>query len=299
MYTEQLDEIYRNIRDILSSDILLTFPDFSLPFMVGTDASKYGIGAILYQQVGSQTKYISFPARALHSGEKNYGATKRELLAIIYALQTFNNYLFGVHFTLNTDHHALLFIFTQKHTNPMINTWLETLLSFDFTIVHRPGILNVLPDRISRFYDADDEETKDAEMFWNVDFVDKSEVLHSRLFESLQIHFGRCEFDMFASASNHQLPVYFTKEVDAMKELWSKERLWIFPPTELLPKVLRKIVKDQTKATLVTPLLPQEPWFVIATSIADHRGSLYRSYRRFSSMIAIGLLTSLNWLYGV
>jgi RNase H-like domain found in reverse transcriptase len=82
-------------------------------------------------------------------------------LAIINALEHFRNYLFGNQFTLFTDHIALTYIFTQKHTNQMIDNWLETLLSFYFKIVLTPGILNLLPDTISCFFDADNRDDLD------------------------------------------------------------------------------------------------------------------------------------------
>jgi hypothetical protein len=67
----------------------------------------------------------------------------------------------------------------------MLNNWLETLLSFDFSIVHKPGILNILPDRISRFYDADPvEETIEDPRIWNDSHsTDSPTSLHSLVFD--------------------------------------------------------------------------------------------------------------------
>ncbi len=146
---------------------------------MGTDASNRGIGSVLYQKVYQEVKYIAFAARALTDSEKGYGATKRELLAIVEALEHFRYYLFGVHFTLYTDHNALCFMFTQKHTNQMLNNWLEILLSFDFDVVHLPGISNVLPGRISRFYDADPVVSPQEVRFWHIsDFQELTNLEH-------------------------------------------------------------------------------------------------------------------------
>jgi transposase InsO family protein len=156
VWTPDHTRAYDNVRKALHSAVILKFPDFQKPFQVGTDASDRGLGAVLYQEMGDQTiAYISFAARSLSTGECNYGATKRELAAIIFALRKFRYYLWGTHFTLHTDHKALTYLFTQRHLNPMINNWLEELLDFNFSIVHRPGVLNVLPDRLSRLFDAD------------------------------------------------------------------------------------------------------------------------------------------------
>ena len=100
----------------------------------------------------NQKEYISFQNRALSTSERNYSATQRELLAIIFALKKFHYYIYGTHFQLLTDHKALTFIFIQKQTNAMILSWLETLLSYSFTIKHLPGVLNFLPDHLSRVF---------------------------------------------------------------------------------------------------------------------------------------------------
>jgi len=152
-WTPSHQAIYDSALEILSSDLVLSYPDFSLPFFVGTDASDHGIAAVLYQEVGEVRKYVKLASRALRGAEgSSYGATKRELLAIVFALKEFRQYLWGRRFTLRTDHKALTYLFTQKAPNQMIQGWFETLLDFDFQIEHVPGILNVLPDRLSRLY---------------------------------------------------------------------------------------------------------------------------------------------------
>ena len=100
----------------------------------------------------SQRNFVSLVSRTLSPSERNYSATKRELLAIVFALRKFHYYIWGAKFQLYTDHHALAFIFTQTHTNPMLDTWLDTLLDYQFDITHCPGTANVLPDALSRLF---------------------------------------------------------------------------------------------------------------------------------------------------
>ncbi len=157
VWTPEQQQAYDKIKQALHSSVILSFPDFTKPFLVGTDASDKGIGAILYQEGPQGSKlYISFAARSLSSGEKSYGATKRELAAIVFALKKFRYYLYGQHFTVFTDHKALTYLFTQHHVNPMLLNWLEQILEFSFDIIHLPGVQNILPDALSRFYDADE-----------------------------------------------------------------------------------------------------------------------------------------------
>jgi hypothetical protein len=157
IWTSSHAKAYDQIRAALHSQTVLSFPDFSKPFKVGTDASDKGLGAILYQDGDTTPNYICFAARSLTEAErgKGYSATKRELAAVVFALSKFRYYIWGSHFTLYTDHKALTFLFTQRHVNPMLNNWLDQLLDYNFSIVHLPGVMNVLPDQLSRLFDAD------------------------------------------------------------------------------------------------------------------------------------------------
>ena len=79
---------------------------------------------------------------------------QKELLAIVFALTKFHFYLWGRQFTLYTDHRALTFIHTQKELNSMLTGWHETILSYDFKVEYRPGVMNILPDHLSRLFPA-------------------------------------------------------------------------------------------------------------------------------------------------
>ena len=114
-WTPEYQVIYDKAFKILSSELVLSYPDFSKEFMIATDASNHGIGAVLYQEIDGKTRFISFISRALSGGESNYSATKRELLGIVFALKKFRYYVFGTHFKLFTDHMALTYLHTQKH----------------------------------------------------------------------------------------------------------------------------------------------------------------------------------------
>lgn len=159
-WTAAHDESFARLKDMLAECPPLAHPDFEAPFYVGTDASAAGIGAVLYQlDPGSQRpRWISFQARALSKSERNYSATKRELLAIIFALQKFHHYIWGTRFTLRTDHAALTYLHTQPRLNPMLTGWYELIFEYDFAIVHCPGILNILPDHLSRFFAPNESE---------------------------------------------------------------------------------------------------------------------------------------------
>ena len=168
-WTDDCDQSFKTLKDIIVKAPMLCFPDFSRPLIIATDASNHGLGAVLFQSenisswnlpketiaqtiMDGKHQYINFAARALTAGERNYSATKRELAGLVFALRKFHNIIWGSKFILLTDHRALTFLHTQKHTNPMINNWLETLLNYNYEIYHCPGIQNILPDYLSRLF---------------------------------------------------------------------------------------------------------------------------------------------------
>ena len=95
------------MRKILSKPPVLSTPIKNLPYKVGTDASAFGIGAVLYQEIEKNRSYIAFASKALNKAQQNYPAPKRELLAIILALNKFKMWIWGTHFLLFTDNKSL------------------------------------------------------------------------------------------------------------------------------------------------------------------------------------------------
>lgn len=161
LYTTDVQHAFTSLKKLLAEAPLLHYPDFSIPFRVATDASNYGIGACLYQVIDNEVRYIGFMARALTKSERNYSVTKRELLAIVYALKKFHTYLWGNKFYLYTDHKALIYIHTQDILNPMLVNWLDVICDYNFTIYHRPGIKNILPDALSRLFEHEQPSEED------------------------------------------------------------------------------------------------------------------------------------------
>lgn len=90
-------------------------------------------------------------ARALTPSENNYMITKKELLAVIFALK-YHKYLWGNKFTLYTDHKALTYLHHQKELNSMLTNWFNTLYNYTFDIIHIAGRLNGMSDALSRLF---------------------------------------------------------------------------------------------------------------------------------------------------
>ena len=86
---------------------VLACPDWSKTFIVQTDASKEGLGAVLTQGERNDERVIAYASKSLNKAEKNYSATELECLAIKWVIWKFREYLEGYHFKVITDHQSL------------------------------------------------------------------------------------------------------------------------------------------------------------------------------------------------
>ena len=126
-------------------------PDWTKPFIVDTDASETGIGAVLSQCDSNGNEHvIVYASRLLTKPERNYCVTRKELLAVVTFLSHFRHYLIGVPFTIRTDHGALTWLQNFRSPEGQLVRWLEKLQEFQFTIVHRPGRKHNNADALSR-----------------------------------------------------------------------------------------------------------------------------------------------------
>ena len=130
---------------------ILVFPDWKKPFHVPVDASSIALGIILAQPGEGGTDHpIAFASRKLSLAEKNYTTTKREGLAMVYALQKFRHYLLGSHFKMFTDHSALKYLVNKPMLGGKICRRLLLFHEYDFEIIVKLGRLKAGPDHLSR-----------------------------------------------------------------------------------------------------------------------------------------------------
>lgn len=149
-WTQECDDAFNKIKNILISAPILTCPDFSQPFTLQTDASAYGLGAVLTQNLDGEEKVICFLSRSLTKAERNWSTTERECIAVIWAVEKLRHYLDLVPFTIVTDHASLLWLDRLKDPTGRLARWALRLQPFNYTIVHRKGRENIVADFLSR-----------------------------------------------------------------------------------------------------------------------------------------------------
>ena len=136
------------------------------------DASKQGLGAVSQQsQTNGEWRPICFASRFLSDFESKNSINELELLAIVWAVEHFRNYVYGVHFKIISDHKALMSVLKPNRGNKTLSSrltrWVDRLLPFDFEVVHVAGRTLGMADYLSRHPTELQGSSVKAETLWN------------------------------------------------------------------------------------------------------------------------------------
>uniref|UniRef100_A0A146KXW0 RNA-directed DNA polymerase n=4 Tax=Lygus hesperus TaxID=30085 RepID=A0A146KXW0_LYGHE len=143
-------QAFQDLKNALQSDAILAYPDFDKEFILATDASGAALGAVLSQKSGEMERPIAFASRVLNPAETRYSTTERELLAVVWATNHFQEYLLGRKFTLETDHAALTATMNIRDPTSRIGRWILRLAEYDYEPRYRPGSKMGHVDGLSR-----------------------------------------------------------------------------------------------------------------------------------------------------
>ncbi|KAK7877730.1 hypothetical protein WMY93_030544 [Mugilogobius chulae] len=145
---------FDQVKQLIVQSTALVLFDPNKPTIVSTDASDYGIGAVLTQLDSSgEEQTVAFASRSLSDAERKYSIVEKEALACIWAAEKWRTWLWGRKFLLRTDHQALTTLLTTKGNNRAglrIARWSARLLEFDYDVEYRSGSLNHVADCLSR-----------------------------------------------------------------------------------------------------------------------------------------------------
>lgn len=143
-------QAFTKLKSALVSSPVLKLPNFDSSFLVQTDASDVGLGAVLLQDEDGVRLPVMYASRKLSKTERNYSVIEKECLGIVWALQKFEKYLYGREFVLETDHRPLMYLQRSKLANSRLMRWSLLIQPYRFRIEAIKGRDNVGADYLSR-----------------------------------------------------------------------------------------------------------------------------------------------------
>ena len=149
-------EAFDELKQQLAQATALAYFDKDAPTEVIADASPVGLGAVLIQKQDGEKRVVCYASRTLTNVEKRYSQTEKEALSLVWACERFNQYLFGIEFTLLTDHKPLEVIYgPRSRPSARIERWVLRMQPYKFNVKHIAGkdniadVLSRLPTRAS------------------------------------------------------------------------------------------------------------------------------------------------------
>jgi len=142
----QCENSFNELKQRLTTSLILILPKFDEPFILYCDASKLGLAGVLMHD----NKVVAYASRQLRIHERNYPTHDLELAAVVFVLKIWRHYLYSSRFEVFSDHKSLKYLFDQKELNMRQQRWLELLKDYDFELNYHPGKPNVVADALSR-----------------------------------------------------------------------------------------------------------------------------------------------------
>jgi len=142
---------FTRLRDALLHLPVLALPRRGAPFTIDVDACDTQLGcAVLQEQPESGLKPLGFYSRALQPEQRNYSATEKEGLYLVWALLHLRHYVEGSRFTVSTNHECLSWIYRLTTATGRLLRWRLRLAEFDLEVKYKKGANHRLPDALSR-----------------------------------------------------------------------------------------------------------------------------------------------------
>ncbi|GBG86010.1 hypothetical protein CBR_g40823 [Chara braunii] len=148
--SDECEGAFKRLKHALMNHEVLMVPDPQKPFIVTTDASQYGIGAVLAQQDGKKLRPIEYMSKKMLSKKLAKSTYEGELYALYKALVHWRHFLLGRLFYVMTDHQTLKWIKTKPALSDALKRWIEVIDQYDFKLEYLKGEYNKVADVLSR-----------------------------------------------------------------------------------------------------------------------------------------------------
>ena len=192
---EKHDKAFQTINEKVKQVAEVGHFERSCPIRIICVASKSGLGAVLQQNDGNKWRPKHFASRFLPPLESKYSINELELLAVVWAVEHFKNYLYGTKFQIIFDHKVLATVLKGNKSNKTYSSrltrWADRLLPFEFEIFHALGRTIGSADYLSRHPSPIEGESVNASELWNTWFTvnhvnNLNDVLASELNEPIR-----------------------------------------------------------------------------------------------------------------
>ena len=144
------ENAFITLKQMLMNEPILQLPDLTKRFILQTDASNKGIGAVLLQDNEGVLMPVAYASKKLLPRQQAYSTIEKECLALVWAVKKFHVYLYGREFTLQTDHQPLVYMNQSRMTNDRVMRWALSLQPYRIHIEAIKGSQNVGADFLSR-----------------------------------------------------------------------------------------------------------------------------------------------------
>ena len=239
----------------IGSDLVLTHFHPDLPLHVASDASPYGLGAILSHSMPDGTERpIAFASRTLNPAEQNYSEIDKEALGIMWSLKKFHTYLDGRRFTLITVHQPLTAIFSPvinlpSMTAARLQRYALLLAGYQYDIVYRKTSDHGNADGLSRLSinnpateadaDGDTVETFHVPQFGSIACATEQVRRETRRDPTLAAVYQAVQTGDFSTCTDHR-PYYHRRS-----ELTSHQGCLLWGARVIIPPSLQRNVLDE------------------------------------------------------
>ncbi|GBG87866.1 hypothetical protein CBR_g46022 [Chara braunii] len=145
---------FARLKQAVTRGPVLKLPDPTLPFVLITDASQYGIGAVLQHDDGNGLIPVEFMSKKIKTQKLQDSTYEKELYALVSALKHWKHFLLGRHFKIFSDHFTLQWLKSQGELNDKLACYIQFIDMFDFELKHKKGCYNKVVDALSHRPDS-------------------------------------------------------------------------------------------------------------------------------------------------